>query len=78
MLSMKMAPFYHAVATRHDSAIELLQWSLTFDEVVSAYDKCKQESYVHRLKPLMEMQCEELARELIRDVVAVVFNYLGL
>lgn len=70
-------PLHNAIVSFNEGAIDVLQWGLTFDQVASAYKKHAR-SYVGRLKPLVELQCEELFVMLIPDVVAVVFNYLGL
>ena len=74
-------PFDLAVKGDDHNAIDLLQWSLTFDEVMSAYNNCsetRKKGHVQRFKPLMELQCEGLVVVLIPDVVGIIFEYLGL
>lgn len=68
------------VAIRHQKAafIEVFQASLTFDEVVSAFDAWGYKSTgEERLRPLLETQCECLKTLLNQDVKGTVFEYLG-
>lgn len=69
-------PFHLAVAADYTFAIDLLQWSLTFDEIVSAFTACEK-SHIERLRPIVEEQCAGLKDVLHRDVVGTVFEYLG-
>ncbi|HRP37278.1 MAG TPA: hypothetical protein PLS50_05715, partial [Candidatus Dojkabacteria bacterium] len=69
-------PFDLAVGVGNADVVDVLHGSVTFDEFVSAHDKCRL-SYEARLKPLIEMQCEGLAGVLIPDVMVVMFDYLG-
>jgi len=71
-------PFQLLVQTQKEHAIDLLQWSMTFDEVVSAYVFCKNPRWVDRLQPVLEAQCEPLNVLLLPDVASTVFEYLGL
>lgn len=52
---------------------------LSLDEAVSAFANNKIANYEDRfLCPVLEQQCECLCGVLLRDVVGVVFEYLGL
>lgn len=48
--------------------IDVMQWELTFDEVVNAFIT-HQKSYEERLAPIVERQCEGLVESLNQDVV---------
>jgi len=57
-------------------AIELLQWKLSFDDIVAA---CTHEVHERkRYQPIMETQCEALFPLLGDDVMGIVFVCLGL
>jgi len=82
-------PFHYALY-QHDLAVELMQWHLTFDEIVdcvvdnqvkSAKKKINR-SRVPRLAPIrfkavIEAQCEDLQQLLPRGVLPLVLGYLG-
>lgn len=46
-------PFHLAIRFEENNAIDLLQWSLTFDEVVDAYAACNKSC--DRLRPVLEI-----------------------
>jgi len=75
-------PFLCAVVCKNEFAIELLQWKLSFDDIVAA---CTHElarddppNYIERYQPIMETQCEALFPLLGDDIVGIVFECLGL
>lgn len=53
--------------------VELFQWSLSFDDIVTQRGASDEERY----RPAMEQQCQSLFVCLNQDVVGVVFEYLG-
>lgn len=69
-------PFDTAVFNGDDLVIDVVQWELTFDEVVNTFIT-HQKSYKERLAPIVERQCECLVESLNQDVVGTVFAYLG-
>jgi len=73
-------PFLLAVIFKNDVAIELLQWKLTFDDIVDAftYKVHDDSNYVERYQPIMKTQCETLFALLGDDVMGIVFECLGL
>jgi len=79
---LEHSPFLRAVVYKNDFAIELLQWKLSFDDIV---DACTNEvndgdppNYVERYQPIMETECEALFALLGDDVMGIVFEGLGL
>lgn len=70
-----MAPFAAAVSIDNASAIEVLQRKLTFEDIAAFTEHDK--GYEWRLRPIVERQCACLVSLLNRDVVGVVFKYLG-
>jgi len=67
-------PFHLAVL--HECAVEVLQGSVAFDDVATAFAACKKD-YAERLWPVIEQQCGCLLVSLNRDVVGTVYGYLG-
>lgn len=68
-------PFGVAVAYENDSAVEVLQWKLTIEDIVHTFtihNSNNKRSY----RPIVEGQCECLVASLSRDVVGLVFEYL--
>jgi len=77
------SPFLNALVYKNDFAIELLQWKLSFDDIVAActhevHDRDDLPNYVERYQPIMETQCEALFPLLGDDVMGIVFECLGL
>jgi len=81
---LSQSPFLLAVIYKNYFAIELLQWKLTFDDIVAAFtdeevhDSDDLPNYVERYQPIMETQCEALFPLLGDDVMGIVFECLGL
>lgn len=69
-------PFHIAVKMNKTELIDMFQWSLSFDEIVSAFTK-EQVDFEDRYRPIMEQQCESLVEYLNQDVTSVVFEFLG-
>lgn len=74
--SVQTNPFSLAIAKERGELIEMFQWKLSFDEIVSAFALREVDCY-DRYRPVMEGQCESLSAWLNRDVVDIVFEYLG-
>jgi len=81
---------FHLALYDHDHAVELMQWHLTFDEIVDcAVDNQieiakkrnrtdrSQRLAPFRFKAVIEAQCEDLQLLLSRDVLPLVLDYLG-
>lgn len=69
-------PFHAAIRADRHYAIEMLQLRLSFDEIVSALEKCGKANQLCR--PVVEQQCEPPLLEWLQpDLVATVFEYLG-
>jgi len=81
-VDISRSPFLCAVVYKNEFAMELLQWKLSFDDIVAA---CTHElarddppNYIERYQPIMETQCEALFALLGDDVMGIVFECLGL
>jgi len=71
-------PFQHAVRAGRDDMIDLFQWKLSFFDMERQCDECNRcGDYRARGIPLLRQQCESLTRQLPRDVLHVVSDYLG-
>lgn len=68
-------PFFLAVLADNEPAIQLVQGTLSIDEIVEAFASCNK-SY-ERFRPLLSEQCESLAMALNQDVLGTVYEYLG-
>lgn len=71
-------PFHVALSLRH--AVELFQWSLSFEEITQALSQttsAKASEYTARVKEIVEQESEDLWDLMHRDVVPV-FEYLGI
>lgn len=68
-------PFDRAVMFWNTPAIELLQWQLTYQEVASTYERF---ASLENLRPLIDKQCELLNLVLHQDVIATIYEFLGL
>lgn len=61
-----LTPFQVALMVGREFAIDLLQWKLTWDEIMSAFTTCSEpmpwnfEEFVARCRPFMEQQCASL------------------
>jgi len=69
-------PFEYVITSNRARVIELFQWSLSIDEIASYFTSCNV-GYVERYRPIIEAQCKCLHDALLRDIVRVVFEYLG-
>lgn len=70
-------PFHVAIRSDKHAVVELFQWSLSLDEIVSAFTACRQ-SFVERFRPVLEGECEGLRKCLNQDVLSIICEYLGL
>jgi len=68
-------PFDRAVMAVNTPAIELLQWHLTYQEVASAYERF---ASLEGLRSLIDKQCESLNLVLHQDLIATIYEFLGL
>lgn len=68
------SPFSIAVEQGNDIVIEIMQSSLSLDEIVSAF-VANRKSF-ERFKPVVESQCECLLVSLNQDVMGTVYGYL--
>lgn len=73
----ELMPFDYAVEYDYDNAIEAMQWSLTFDEILESYEKTLEKTCDERFRPIMQQQCESLVKLLNQDLLETVFEYLG-
>jgi len=76
-------PFLRSMVYKNDFAIELMQWKLSFDEIVTAFtshfvEEEDTNNYMERYQLVMEEQCESLFPLLGDDLTGIVFEYLGL
>lgn len=77
-------PFLNSIVYKNEFAIGLMQWKLSFDDIVAAFTDEVLEgdddtnNYVERYQPVMEKQCESLFPLLGDDIMAIVFEGLGL
>jgi len=68
----RVTPFHLAIRTYNDRLVEMWQWGLTIDEILSDYGP-----YATRFKLVVEAQCEGLFQHLNQDVAGTVFEYFG-
>lgn len=68
-------PFELAVAIGNEVAIEVLQWSLSFDELVTAFSQSKRND-LGRLAPLMKRVCEDALVSFNQDVLGLIYAYI--
>jgi len=72
-------PFQQAVRADRDDMIDLLQWKMSFFDMEQQCDECDRHSkyYSHaRGVPLLRQQCESLTKQLPRDILLIVCQYL--
>lgn len=74
------SPFYYAVSRDLAEGVELLQWGLSFDDILSAFVRCGrgEGSCTRRYQPILTQQCESLFLQLGKDLVGIVFAYIGI
>lgn len=71
-------PFDIALSKR-EKAMELLESSMSLDEIARAFEADDNPSYKWRFTTLIEQQCEALSeRFLLRDLVGLVYEYLDI
>lgn len=69
-------PFHYMIDKDNDTAVEVMQWKLSVDEIADAFAICRK-SYEEGLWSIVTSRCEEgLLAYLIRDVVALVCEYV--
>lgn len=69
-------PFNLAVQKRR--AVELLQWSVSFAELVATFANFSTTDFkIWDWQPMMDKQCDLLLRLLNQDVKGIVFEYIG-
>jgi len=72
-------PFHLAVKYAQLPLIDLFQWQLSIDEIVSAYvEYQKIDDFILRYRPIATEQCEWLSHRLNQDVLGIVFEYLAI
>lgn len=70
-------PLDDAVRQDNASALEVFQWSSTWEDIAAAHLRCGK-SFEARFRPVMQAQCGALLEALLLpDVAGTVFEYLG-
>jgi len=78
-----LTPFQLAITKGREFAIDMFQWKLSWDDIVSAFTTCRPPrrsplSFVERYRPLIAQQCEGLLEAITKDLMGIVFEFLGL